>query len=117
MSNDSQGLYKREAGQLETGLLTLWNDILQRVDRTDTMLQKENLDLLSATKKLETLEKCLKGKRDLVEEYDNKRLAMNGRQETNYQVNRKWTVFNDQKGVWKQKQTLILGLYSEPMFF
>lgn len=93
----AQGLHKK-FGQLETGLLALfWNDILQRIDKTSNNLQKEELDLLDATKELETLERFLESKRDSFDEYEKKALTLTSLQEANYQRNRKRTVFADEK--------------------
>lgn len=51
----AQGLIKT-LNDFQTNLITvLWNEILQRVDKTSNNLQKEDLDLLGANRELQTL--------------------------------------------------------------
>lgn len=88
---------------METAFLTLlWNDILQRISKSSETLQKEELDLLGATKELKTLERFLLTKREgeAYEEYERAAVELCGQQTATYGRTRKRKLLaDDSRGV------------------
>lgn len=93
----AEGLYK-QLTQFDTVFLKLlWNDLLMRFDKTSENLQKEELDLLGATKQLQTLQSFLEAKRDTYEQYENAAIKLCGLEAANYKRDRKRTIFANEK--------------------
>lgn len=88
----------KQLAQFDTAFLTLlWNDLLQRIDKTSETLQKEELDLLKAIKYLQALQTFLEEKRNTFDEYENAATKLCGLQAAIYKRNRKRTLFPDEE--------------------
>lgn len=90
--------FLKTLGNFQTTLLTvIWDEILQRVDKTSETLQKEELDLLGATVELQTLSLFLHEKRNNFHDYEAKALQLADVPEPSYEKIRKKKVFSDEK--------------------
>lgn len=90
------GGLSKQLGKFDTAFLTvLWNDLLMRIDKVSSNLQKKQLDFLAAVKQLQTLNMFLEEKRDNFDHYENEATKMCGMQAANYKRNRKPTLFAD----------------------
>lgn len=93
----AQGLIKT-LNDFQTNLITvLWNEILQREDKTSNNLQKEELDLLGATRELQTLSTFFNEKRNCFDDYEAKAMKMASTSTPVYERTRKRTVFSDEE--------------------
>lgn len=78
-------------------LIVIWNDILQRVDKVSKTLQTEELDLLGATKELESLSLFLNEKSEKFDDFEAEALKMANLSTPSYDRARKRTMFFDEQ--------------------
>jgi hypothetical protein len=90
--------FLKTLGNFQTTLLTvIWDEILERVDKTSKTLQNQDLDLFGATKELETLSSFLSEKRDLFDDFESKALKLAEKEEAVYDKVRKRKLLPDEK--------------------
>ncbi|GFR19299.1 dimer_Tnp_hAT domain-containing protein [Trichonephila clavata] len=78
--------FRKTLESFQTTLFTvIWDEILQRVDKTSEILQREELDLLCATKVLQTLSLFLSEKRSNFDDYEARALQLANVPEPNYE--------------------------------
>ncbi|GFR09928.1 dimer_Tnp_hAT domain-containing protein [Trichonephila clavata] len=86
--------FRKTLQSFQTTLLTvIWDEILQRVDKTREILQREELDLLCATKVLQTLSLFLSKKRSKFDYYDARAIQLSNVPEPNYEKIKKREFF------------------------
>ncbi|GFR22166.1 dimer_Tnp_hAT domain-containing protein [Trichonephila clavata] len=90
--------FRKILESFQTTLLTvIWDEILQRVDKTSEILQREELDLLCATKEFLTLSLFLSEKRPNFDDYEARALQLVNVPEPNYEKIEKRKFFSDEK--------------------
>ncbi|GFR25417.1 dimer_Tnp_hAT domain-containing protein [Trichonephila clavata] len=93
----AEGFHNTLKGFQVTLLTVIWDEILQRLDKTNEILQREELDLLCATKELQTLSLFLFEKRSNFYDYEARALQLANVPEPNYEKIRKRKFFSDEK--------------------
>lgn len=93
---EAQNLEKQFRSFENAFLCTLWNDILERVDKCSNNLQKQTMNLTAATKQLHTLESYVHGKRDEFDNYEQSTIALLGCETPTYSRVRKRKIFADE---------------------
>lgn len=89
--------FSKALDNFQTTLLTvIWYEILQRVNKTSETLQKDELDLLGATKELQTLSMFLSEKRSSFDDFEDQALQLANVSKPSYEQIRRRTVFADE---------------------